>query len=150
MAAHGAQKLFGWFGGPGIEGFGGTLGNLNIRPAAFWAWVAALAEFLGGLALAVGFLTPLACLAIVGSMLVAIAAVHVDKGFWNTQGGIEYPLLILASAVALALTGPGEYSIDRWLNIALPEPTAVLAGAIAVVVAVVLAFAGRRPVRVAS
>jgi len=116
MAAHGSQKLFGWFQGPGITGFAGMLGHLKIRPAMFWAWVAASAEFLGGLALALGFLTPLASYAIAGAMLVALATVHLAKGFWNTQGGIEFPLLILASVVALALTGPGVYSIDHWLG----------------------------------
>lgn len=143
LAAHGAQKLFGWFGGPGIKGFAGMLGQLNIRPTALWAWVAALAELVGGLALAVGLLTPLAATAIAGSMLVAIATVHLAKGFWNTQGGIEFPLLILASVVALALTGPGVYSIDHWLKIALPEPITILVGMVAVIVGALTALVSR-------
>jgi putative oxidoreductase len=149
VAAHGAQKLFGWFEGPGIRGFSGVLGQLKVRPAAFWAWVAGLAEFLGGLALAVGFLTPLASYAVAGSMLVAIATIHLAKGFWNARGGVEFPLVILASAVALALTGPGSYSVDRWLHIALPEPTVLLAGAVAVIVGVLLALVSRSRAAVA-
>src|SRR3982074_1553154 len=143
VAAHGAQKLFGWFGGPGIQGFAGFLGRLDVRPARFWAWVAARAELGGGLALAIGLLTPLASFAVIGAMLVAIAMVHLSKGFWNTQGGIEYPLLILASSLALALTGPGVYSADSWLRIVLPEPLTVLAGAVAVVAGGLVALASR-------
>jgi putative oxidoreductase len=126
------------------------LGQLRIRPVTFWAWVAALAEFLGGLALAVGFLTPLASFAIVGSMLVALATVHLARGFWNTQGGIEFPLLVLAAAVALAMTGPGAYSVDHWLKIALPEPMTVLLGAAAALLGVVCALIGRGRAPVAS
>ncbi len=90
-----------------------------------------------------GFLTPLAAYAIAGSMLVAMATVHVSKGFWNAKGGVEFPLVILGAVVALALTGPGAYSVDRWLGITLPEPAIQLVGAIAVIVGVVLALVGR-------
>src|SRR5215472_2384936 len=82
VAAHGAQKLFGWWGGPGMHGWTGAMNHMRIRPAPVWAWVSALAEFGGGLALALGLLTPLPSFAIAGSMLVAIALVHLPKGFF--------------------------------------------------------------------
>lgn len=91
LAAHGAQKLLGWFGGPGIKGFAGMLGQLNIRPTALWAWVAALAELVGGLALAVGLLTPLAATAIAGSMLVAIATRPPRQGVLEHAGWHRVP-----------------------------------------------------------
>src|ERR1700716_3597826 len=96
VAAHGAQKLFGWFGGPGIAGFSGMLSQLGIRPERPWAVVAGLAEFAGGLLVAAGLLTPVAALVVSGSTLVAILTVHAGKGFWNHSGGIEFPLTILA------------------------------------------------------
>ena len=150
VAAHGAQKLFGWFGGPGLKGFAGTLGQLNIRPAPLWAVVAGLAEFLGGLALALGLVTPLAAYAIAGSMLVAIATVHLSRGFWNHNGGFEVPLTSLASVVAIALAGPGAYSLDRWLAISLPEPLTLIVGAAVVVAGVLAALAGRASARTMS
>lgn len=150
MAAHGAQKLFGWFGGPGLKGFAGMLGQLNIRPSPFWAVVAALAEFLGGLALALGLVTPLAAYAIAGSMLVATATVHLAKGFWNHNGGFEFPLTILASVVAIALAGPGVYSLDHRLAISLPEPLTLIVGAAVVVAGVLLALASRASTRTVS
>src|SRR5689334_17110441 len=90
MAAHGAQKLFGWWGGPGINGWTGAMTRMRIRPALAWAWISALGEFAGGIALALGFLYPLPIIAIAGAMLVAIALVHWPKGFWNSKGGFEF------------------------------------------------------------
>jgi putative oxidoreductase len=119
--------------------------KLRIRPAQPWAWVAALAEFVGGILLAVGFLSPLGNLAIAGSMLVAIATVHLPRGFWNSKGGIEFNLALLAAAVALALTGPGVYSLDQAFGIQLPEPASVLIGTIALIVGVAVTLATRSP-----
>ncbi|HZU15076.1 MAG TPA: DoxX family protein [Candidatus Dormibacteraeota bacterium] len=150
LAAHGAQKLFGWFSGPGLKGFAGTLGQLGLRPAPAWAVVAGLAEFLGGLALALGLLTPLAAYAIAGSMLVAIFTVHLAKGFWNHQGGLEFPLTILAAVVAVALAGPGAYSLDRGLGFALPEPLTLVVGAVVLVAGVLAALASRASARAMS
>src|SRR5437773_10172029 len=82
VAAHGAQKPFGWRGGPGMTGWVGAMNRMRIRPAAPWAWLSALAELAGGPAFAVDLLTPLLSLAIAGSMLVAIALVHWPRGFW--------------------------------------------------------------------
>src|SRR3981081_1450546 len=120
VAAHGAQKLFGWFGGPGIAGSSSMLSQLGIRPERPWAVVAGLAEFAGGLLVAAGLLTPVAALAAAGRMLGAILKMHAGKGFWNHNGGIEFPLTILAAMVGLSLTGAGVYSLDRLLSVGLP------------------------------
>src|SRR5260370_32840576 len=107
LGAHGAQKLFGWFGGPGMTGWTGAMTRMRIRPAAPWAWISALAEFLGGLGLALGLLFPLPSAAIAGSMLVAIALVHLPKGFFASKGGYEIHPTIFSANAALALVGPG-------------------------------------------
>src|SRR3979411_2933576 len=122
VAAHGAQKLFGWFGGPGIAGLSSMLSQLGIRPERPWAVIAGLAEFVGGLLVAFGLMTPLAALAVSGRMLVATLTVHAGKGFWNMNGGIEFPLIILAAMVAIALTGPGVLSLDHLLSVRLLGP----------------------------
>ncbi len=144
LAAHGAQKLFGWFGGPGMSKWTESVKRLRIRPARPWAWVAALSEFGGGLLLALGLLSPLGSLAIVGAMLVAIATVHLSKGFWVSKGGYEFNLAIIGSAVALALTGPGSYSLDNALGTHLPEPVTLIAGTIAVIIGVTATLASRK------
>ncbi len=145
LAGHGAQKLFGWWGGPGMDGWTQIVQRLRIRPARPWAWVAALAEFGGGIFLALGLLTPLAALAIAGSMLVAIVTVHLVKGFWVAKGGYEFNLTLLAAVIALALTGPGTYSLDQALGIRLPEPLTVIVAGIALIVGVAITLATRSP-----
>ena len=117
LAAHGAQKLFGWFGGYGIAGTGQFLEQLGFRPGRIQAAQAGLAELVGGLLLAAGFLTPVAAAAVVAVMLVAAVSVHLQKGFFAHNGGYEYPLVLAAAAVALAFTGPGALSLDRALGI---------------------------------
>jgi putative oxidoreductase len=126
LAAHGAQKLFGWWGGPGVKGWTVAMNRLRVRPAAPWALASALAEFAGGLGLALGFLTPLPSFAIAGAMLVAIALVHWPKGFFNTKGGFEFNLTLLAAVAAVAFIGPGPISLDAALRIRLPEPAALI------------------------
>jgi putative oxidoreductase len=116
MAAHGSQKLFGWFDGPGRRGTAGMMEKLGFREPAVMASLAGLAEFAGGLGLALGFLTPLAAIAIVVVMLNAALTVHLRKGFWNTAGGYEYPLVMSAIAVGIAATGPGDASADNALG----------------------------------
>jgi putative oxidoreductase len=139
---HGSQKLFGWFGGGGMAGTTGMMQRMGLRAPRLWAWVAALSEFGGGLLLALGFLNPLGSLGIIAAMLVAVSQVHWAKGFWNTKGGIEFPLLNLAAALALALTGSGAYSLDAALGIALPEPLILLVGLVLVVLGVIVEQSG--------
>ena len=145
MAGHGAQKLFGWWGGPGMTGWTEIVTRLRIRPAATWAWIAALSEFGGGLLLALGLLSPLGSLAVAGAMLVAIATVHWPNGFWNVKRGYEFNLTLLASVTALALAGPGTYSVDQALGIHLPEPITIIVGTIALVAGVAGTLASRSP-----
>lgn len=145
VAAHGAQKLFGWWGGPGMTGWTQSVTRLRIRPAAPWAWVAALSEFGGGLLLALGLLSPLGSFAVAGAMLVAIATVHWANGFWNGKRGYEFNLTLLGSVAALALTGPGTYSLDQALGIHLPEPLTLLVGTVAVLVGVGVTLGTRVP-----
>lgn len=109
---HGAQKLFGWFGGHGLKGTGGFFESIGIKPGYQMALLAGLAEFIGGVLFALGLFTPLAAVLIVGTMVVAIVKVHGSNGFWATQNGYEYNLVLLAVAVGVALIGAGSYSID--------------------------------------
>jgi len=113
MAAHGAQKLFGWWGGPGMSGTAGICSSLSFRSPVLMAWALALAETGGGLSLATGFLTPLGALAVTVVMMNAVYLIHWPKGFFTANGGYEFNLLIAASAVALAAIGPGRFSIDH-------------------------------------
>ncbi len=129
---HGAQKLFGWFGGHGLEGTGGFMSSLGYRPGRRMAMVGGLVEFVGGLLLALGFLTPLGVALIVGQMTAATLAVHVDKGLWNQNGGYEYPLVLSVVALVAAFAGPGTISVDSGLGIevsgTVPTVAALLAG----------------------
>ena len=115
MAAHGAQKLLGWFDGPGLGGVRKMLGSFGFRWPALMALGLALTEC-AGLLFAVGFLTPLAALGIAVVMLNAVALVHFKNGFWNGNGGYEFNLVLLTVAVAVSATGPGRFSIDRALR----------------------------------
>jgi putative oxidoreductase len=113
MAVHGAQKWFGWFSGPGLEGTGGWLGSMGFKPARVHAQVVAAAELIGGLLLIFGLLTPFGAAAVIGVMLVAIVSVHLSNGFFNTAGGYEFNLVLATAAAALAFTGPGRLSLDN-------------------------------------
>ncbi|MGZ4108790.1 MAG: DoxX family protein [Actinomycetota bacterium] len=142
FVGHGTQKLLGWFGGGGPEGTAGFVGTLGYRSARTMAILAGVAETLAGLSLVLGFLTPLGCVAIIGVMTNAILAVHAPKGFWNTAGGIEFPLVLIAVATTLAFTGPGRISIDRAIGFLLRGPitgvVVLLAGILAGVAVYVL------------
>jgi putative oxidoreductase len=130
LAGHGAQKLFGWFGGYGLEGTGGWLESLGLRPGKPWAVLAGVGEFGGGLLTALGLFHPLGPLMMLGPMGIATGKVHWGKPIWVTEGGAELPLTNMAIGVALALSGPGAYSLDRMLGIRVPTaliPLTVLA-----------------------
>ncbi len=143
LAGHGAQKLFGWFGGYGFSGtrdfFGGVL---RLRPAGFWTALAIAAELGGGLLFALGLLNPLGALGIVGAMLMALILAHWPR-LWVTENGIEYPLVLLTVALAIAITGPGAYSLDAALGLTLPAPATLLVGLAATLGGAALALATR-------
>lgn len=113
LMPHGAQKLFGWFGGYGLSGTGAFFGDtLGMQPGVLFALLAGLVEFFGGLALVLGLLTRPAAAAVAVLLAVALS-VHWANGFFWTNGGIKYPLMWLLLAIALMLRGGGEYSLDR-------------------------------------
>ena len=116
MAGHGAQKLFGWFGGHGVAGTGAFFESLGYRPGRRMACLAGLGELGGGLLLVLGLVTPLASAAVIGVMVNAIVAVHLGKGPWATNGGWELPLIDAALVAAFAFTGPGRHSLDAALG----------------------------------
>jgi putative oxidoreductase len=121
MAGHGAQKLFGYFGGPGLEGTSGFMEMLGMRPGRPWAYLAGLSEFGGGVLTALGLLNPLGPLGVIGSMSMATRKAHWDKPIWVTEGGAELPVLNIAISTALMIREPDRYSLDRLLGIRLPR-----------------------------
>lgn len=137
FAAHGAQKAFGWWSGPGFAGWRGAMVRMGIRPAAFWAVVSMAAELVGGALLALGLLTPLAAAALVGQVVVIIVQVHLPKGFWNSKGGVEYALTLGAIALSLVIMGGGRISLDGALGLAYPVADRVAFLAIGLLGAVV-------------
>ncbi len=118
--AHGAQKLFGVFQGPGITGMTAMLLKLGFDPAFFWAWVASIVEFFGGLFIFFGFLTRIWAVLIIVEMIVAIIKVNWAMGFFWTKGGLEFPLTLGVIALALVLVGPGFLSVDRAIGLEKP------------------------------
>ena len=116
LVGHGTQKLFGWFGGYGPKGTGGWMESIGIKPGVFMAVSAGLMELLGGALFALGLLTPLAAFFITVTMLGAILKVHGQNGIWATANGYEYPLVLIAVVIGIALTGAGSYSIDALLQ----------------------------------
>jgi putative oxidoreductase len=145
LIAHGTQKLFGWFGGYGLDGTGRFMESLGFRPGRRFALAAGLCEAVGGLLVVLGFLGPIGPALIVIAMLTAMGSVHWKNGFFVTSDGIEMVLAWATCALALAFTGPGVYSLDALFGIALGRPWPAW---VAILAAVVIALANltvRRP-----
>jgi putative oxidoreductase len=112
FVGHGTQKLFGWFGGHGVEGTGGFFESVGLRPGRRHATAAGVAETAGGALLTLGALTPLAATMISATMLTAIRKVHIKQGPWVTNNGYEYNLVVIAAMAAITEIGPGRPSVD--------------------------------------
>jgi len=113
LAAHGAQKLFGWFGGYGLEGTGQWMASIGLEPGFLMALLAGSAEFFGGLALALGVLTRPAAILTAFTMLVATFSVHIGNGLFMANNGYEYALTLFVVSIALAVQGAGSLSVDQ-------------------------------------
>ncbi|GCE47377.1 putative oxidoreductase [Thermosporothrix hazakensis] len=153
IAAHGAQKLLGWFSGSGLKGTAQLLQKLGFKPAGFWALLGAGGEFGGGLLLVLGLLTPLAAAGVFAAMLMAVLKFHWSAGFWGTKGGYEYPLILGIISIILGLVGPGAYALDGALGLAtvLPELTVFLVAAVlAIIVDVIGLVTSKQPAEAAT
>jgi putative oxidoreductase len=127
FVGHGSQKLFGAFGGPGIDGTEAMMNSLELRPARRNAVLAGATEAGGGALLGLGLLTPAAAAAIIGAMTTAIRKVHLPNGLWSANGGYEYNLALIAALVAITEDGPGPVSLDHLLGIERKGPRWALA-----------------------
>jgi putative oxidoreductase len=121
VAGHGAQKLFGWFGGSGLENWTAATERMSMQPARFWAVTGAIGEFGGGLLTAVGLLNPLGPIMVASMMIAASYKAHWGKPIWASKGGAELAVSFLASAAVAGTHGPGRYSLDSLLGIRLPR-----------------------------
>jgi putative oxidoreductase len=133
LAGHGSQKLFGWFKGPGLKGTAALLESMGLQPGTPWAMAASASEFGGGVLTALGLLHPLGPFGTMGAMIMATVKAHWGKPIWANKGGAELPVIDMATALALTLTGPGRFSLDHLFGIRLPR---------ALVVAVAIVEAG--------
>ena len=145
MAGHGAQKLFGWFGGHGLAGTAGFFENLGFRPGRLFAVAAASSELIGGLLVAGGLLGPIGPAAMLAVMIVAAGSVHWHNGLFAMSNGIEVPLLYATAAAALAFTGPGAYSLDRVLGLLVFTPVTACLALMAGIAGAAVNLALRRP-----
>ena len=128
MAAHGSQKLFGWFGGYGIKGTGGYFESIGFRPGTFFATAAGASEFFGGLLIALGLGGAAGPMLVIATMIVAILTVHIKNGFWQTNTGYELNLMYIAGAAATAFAPPSALSLDGVFGlVALHQPAVVWA-----------------------
>ena len=116
LIAHGAQKLFGWFGGYGLEGTGQWMASIGLEPGYLMALMAGSAEFFGGIALVLGLLTRPAALVVAFTMVVAIITTHLSNGLFMSNNGYEYALTLLAASLALMIQGGGSLSADKQLS----------------------------------
>jgi len=146
MAAHGAQKMFGWFGGYGLQKTGKFFEQIGFRPGSAFAGAAAISEIASGLLVALGFLGPVGPALIISVMIVAAVTVHWEHGI-IAKNGIELTLLYATAALGLAVTGFGQYSLDTLLGIAahLPAVDTWIALALGVVGGFVNVALRRRP-----
>ena len=142
LAGHGSQKLFGWFSGPGLKGTAGWLESMGLKPETPWATAASASELGGGVLTTLGFLHPLGPLGTMGAMIMATVKAHWGKPIWGSKGGAELPVLNMAAALALTLTGPGRFSLDHVLGIRLPRAL-VIAIAIVEVAMVAIGITSR-------
>jgi len=151
LSAHGSQKLFGWFGGPGLNSTAQFFEERSgFRPGRRHALLAGLAEAGGGLLLALGLFMPLGAAAAISVMVVAVFSVHIQKGFFVNNGGYEYNVVLAVAALALAFTGSGSISIDALLNYRESGTPWGLASLLAGVLSGVISLAQRKPVPTAS
>jgi putative oxidoreductase len=127
VAAHGTQKLFGWFGGGGVDATSQMFEKIGLRPARVHARLAGLAETGGGVLLAIGLATPAAAAMILAVMIVAVPLVHLQHGFFAVKGGWEYNFVLAASALGVAFAGPGDFSLDAMLGFSWGEQWGVAA-----------------------
>ena len=146
VAAHGSQKLLGWFGGGGPAGHAGYFERMGFEPGSFFATIAGLAEFCGGVLLALGLLGPVGPALIVSVMVTAILTVHLPHGFFTSNHGLELPLLYAVGASIVAVAGPGKISVDGllgllWMSGAYSASIALVIGA----ALALLAFGFRKP-----
>jgi putative oxidoreductase len=125
LAGHGAQKLFGWFDGPGWRNTANWMESMNLRPGEVWGTLAGAAEFGGGALMALGLLDPIGPVAAIGGMSMATAKAHWGKPIWVTKGGAELPVTNIAVATALILSGSGKLSLDALFGTHLPRWIAV-------------------------
>jgi putative oxidoreductase len=148
FAAHGAQKAFGWWGGPGPDRWAGLVERMGFQPIGlFWA-VSIAAELAGGLLLAFGLFTPLAAAILVAQSIVIVVQAHGPKGFFNSNGGYEFPLVLGIAAAAICIAGPGGASLDAALGLSLAAGVrvglvfaAVAAGVVALLIPRLVAVA---------
>jgi len=146
IAAHGSQKLFGWFGGYGLKGTGGFFEGLGFRPGTLFAFAAGLGEFAGGVLIALGFLGPVGAALVASTMLVAIVAVHWSNGFFQSNNGYELALMYATAAMTIAFAGPGSFSLDYALRLGvLDTPYAAWIGLVAAIAIAGVNLAIRRP-----
>jgi putative oxidoreductase len=129
LTGHGVQKLFGWFGGPGLTRLRQGFEKQGYKPVWLWMSLAIVGEVGGGISVALGFLTPLGAAGIFGAMFMAMFKSHWKNGFWLQKGGYEYALVLLVASMAIGLMGPGSYALDTLFGITLPE--ALLFGVLA-------------------
>src|SRR2546423_3904900 len=143
LAGHGAQKLFGAFGGPGLRGTAAGMERLGLAPGSYWGTAAALSEFGGGTLLALGLLSPLGSIGAISAMTMATVKAHWGKPIWVNKGGAELAVTYGTIALAVGLTGPGAYSLDHVFGVRLPRQ--LVAGAALTAAALVGFGIARRP-----